>query len=82
MNTVVLRVHFHRDDYIRVEMPAATTIRYAARRVAEALGYAGDLGDFRLFVAGEICPINEAEIAADCDGVELMLGVVEQRGRG
>lgn len=61
MSTVALRVRYNRDDYAQVEMPGATTIRYAARRVAEALGHGGDEGDFRLFVAGQRAP--------DCGGV-------------
>ena len=44
----ILKVYNGGRGYLVLEMPGATSIRYAAKRVAEAIGLDPNAGDFEL----------------------------------
>ena len=59
-----------------VDMPGATTVKYATVRVAEAVGYDPDQEEFRLFdpIAGTL--LAESDIVEPWDGKRLLLTMV------
>ena len=58
-----------------VEMPASTTARYAAKRVAEAMDLDPQARDFFLIDIAREEPIPCDDVVADWDGALVLLGV-------
>ena len=68
-----LKVYNGGGGYLVLEMPGATSIRYAAKRVAEAIGLDPNAGDFELVHGYSNQPIPQKDIVAQYDGHEVGL---------
>ena len=68
MNTVTLRID-NIPGGVEVEMPAATTGRYAAKRAAEACGYDSDGFEWELWIVsaggGTRVPMDEPVVGLE-----------------
>ncbi len=67
-----------------IEMPGATSMRYAAMRAAEELGYDPMGADWRLLDGTTELPIPEDELAVEHDGKLFILATAQpyRRARG
>ena len=70
-----LKLHNSTGKWLEVKMPSATSMRYAAKRVAEAVGFDPDMGEFALCIHDTRRLIPQEDVVADYDGqvVGLML---------
>lgn len=66
------------DGPVAIEMPNATSVRYAAMRAAEELGYDPTGADWRLMDPLTLVVIPEDELAATLDGQLVLLAVLHQ----
>lgn len=73
MTTVTLYVLRDRwGEVVPVEMPSATTGKYAAKRAAEAMGYDPYEHDWMLEHNGLLVDPDEVVAELDCEGVRLV----------
>ncbi len=63
----------HRFKSYNIQMPGATTARYAAKRLAEAVGLDPDDQDWALAETNTFRLISQNDIIANWDGVRVSL---------
>ena len=75
MKTASLKLPLREGGWLEVEMPSATSMRYAAKRVAEAVGLDAGAGEYALCLGRTGRLIPQGAVVADYDGqvVGLML---------
>ena len=74
--TVCLAGRYGIRPWRQVEMPAATTARFAAKRIAEAFGLDPDAREYILFDPANRRLIDQDEVMAEWDGKAVVVAVV------
>jgi hypothetical protein len=68
---------WHEHRVVEVDMPASTTVRYAAKRAAAAVGFDPDAREWRLVDPATRHVHPPGNLVAGMDGVWVMLGWAE-----
>ena len=74
--TICVAVRFGVRPWRQVEMPAATTARYAAKRIAEAFGLDPDATEYVIFDPATAKVIDQDEVMAGWNGMAVVVAVM------